>query len=63
MAKSKSLIIGIFALVIALILGVVLVIKDSSELVSAKEAERLFLNEKVTDISCEIGRASCRERV
>lgn len=53
MAKSKSLIIGIFALVIALILGVVLVIKDSSELVSAKEAERLFLNEKVTDISCD----------
>lgn len=53
MAKSKSLIIGIFALVIALILGVVLVIKDSSELISAKEAEKLFLNEKITDISCD----------
>lgn len=50
MAKSKSLIIGLIGLVLVIALGLVLVLKDNVELVSAKEAERLLTNQSVSDI-------------
>lgn len=50
MAKSKSLIIGIVGLVLVVVLGLVLILKDNVELVSAKEAEHLLANQSVSDI-------------
>lgn len=50
MAKSKSLIIGLIGLVLVIALGLVLVLKDNVELVSAKEAEHLLVKQGVSDI-------------
>lgn len=50
MAKSKSLIIGIVGLVLVVVLGLVLILKDNVELVSAKEAEHLLVKQGVSDI-------------
>lgn len=50
MAKSKSLIIGLIGLVLAVALGLALVLKDNARLVSAKEAEYLLANQGVSEI-------------
>lgn len=53
MAKSRSLVVGISALVLAVILSVIFVLRDSTQLVSAKEAEHLFLNAEITQVQSD----------
>lgn len=50
MAKSKNLLVGIVGIIIVAVLSVVLFLKDDIELISAKEAQQLFTNAKISHV-------------
>lgn len=50
MEKSKSLIIGIVALLIVVILSTFILLKDNAKLLSAKDAQSFFVNAEVSDV-------------
>ena len=44
MQISKSLIVGILAIVLVVLLSVVIIMRDNTQLVSAQEAQNFFMN-------------------
>ncbi|RDU61092.1 AAA family ATPase [Helicobacter marmotae] len=53
MATSRSLIVGVFALIVVVVLSIVLILRDSTQLLSAKEAQALFKSAEVHDVRAD----------
>lgn len=53
MRTSKSLIVGIFAIFLVVILSAVLFLRDNTQLLSAKDAQSLLLSDEVKNVSVD----------
>ena len=53
MQISKSLIVGILAIVLVVLLSVVIIMRDNTQLVSAQEAQNFFMNAEAHNVSVD----------